>query len=89
MIFQTKKKKEWEKIYPKNLLIKGQRFIEDEEKSKLQSEKTIAKRVQLRRQKAYDEESDDSDEFIDIPPLEGYEEEVKKGKGLKVLTPNN
>ena len=43
------------KYNPKNLLIKGQRSIEDEEKSKLQSEKTIAKRVQLRRQKACDE----------------------------------
>ena len=35
--------------------------------------------------------SDDSDEFInipDVPPLEGDEEEVKEGKGLKILTPN-
>ena len=35
--------------------------------------------------------SDDSDEFIDIPdmaPLEGDEEEVKEGEGLKILTPN-
>ena len=77
------------KYNPKNLLIKGQRSIEDEEKSKLQSEKTIAKRVQLRRQKAWDEESRDSDEFIDIPPLESHEAEVKKEKELKVLTPNN
>ena len=33
-------------------------------------------------------EGDDSDEFIDIPPLEGNEEEVKEGKRLKVLAPN-
>ena len=35
--------------------------------------------------------NDDSDEFIDIldiPPLEGDEEEVKEGTGLKILTPN-
>ena len=35
--------------------------------------------------------TDDSDEFIDIPdmpPLEGGEEEVKEGKGLKILTSN-
>ena len=74
----------------KNLLIKVQRFIEDEEKIKLQLEKTIAERVKLRRQKAYDKdlsntsslEGDDYDEFIDIPdmlPLEG-DEEVNEGK---------
>ena len=35
--------------------------------------------------------NDDSDEFIDIsdmPPLESDEEEVKEGKGLKILIPN-
>ena len=35
--------------------------------------------------------NDDSDEVIDIPdipPLEGDEEEVKEGTGLKILTPN-
>ena len=34
---------------------------------------------------------DDSNEFIDIPdmsPLESDEEDVKEGKGLKILTPN-
>ena len=34
---------------------------------------------------------DDSDKFIDIPdmpPLEDGEEEVKEGKGLKILTTN-
>ena len=79
-----------EKYNPNNLLLKGQRFIgskkEDEEKSKSQPEETIAERVTL-IQKAYDE----SDEFFDIPdmpPLEGDEEEVKEGKGLKILTPN-
>ena len=37
-----------------------------------------------------DKNYDDSDEFIDIPdmpPLAG-DEEVKKGKRLKILTPN-
>ena len=42
------------KYDPKNLLIKGQRFIkskkEDEEKSKSQPEETISERVKLRRQ---------------------------------------
>ena len=31
---------------------------------------------------------DDSDEFIDMLPLESDEEKVKEGKGLKVLTSN-
>ena len=44
--------------------------------------------MKLSRQKAYDEEGDNSDEFIDIRPLDDYEEELKEGKGLKVLTPN-
>ena len=30
----------------------------------------------------------DVKEFDDLPPLEGDEEEVKEGKGLKNLTPN-
>ena len=64
-------------------------------KSKSQPEETIAKRVKLRRQKVDDDisplEIDDSDKFIDIPdkpPLEGDDEKVKAGKGLKILTPN-
>ena len=105
MISQIKKKKRWAKnmILKIYLLKVTQSFIEskkeDEKKSKLQLEKTIAERVKLRRQKANDEdlshtpslEGDHSDEFIDIPdipPLEGDEEEVKEGKGLKILTPN-
>ena len=74
-----------EKYNPKSLHLKGQRFIE--EKSKSHPEEIIAEEVKLRRQKA----DDDSDEFIDIPdmsPLEGDEEEVKEGKGLKILTLN-
>ena len=41
-----------EKYNPKNLLLKGQRFIElkKEEKSKSQPEESIAERVKLRRQ---------------------------------------
>ena len=30
----------------------------------------------------------ESVDLSDIPPLEGYAEEVKQGKGLKMLTPN-
>ena len=84
-ITDKEKEKMGEKYIPKNLLLKGQRFIE--EKSNSQSEETIAEKVKLRRRKAYD----DSDELIDIPdmsPLEDDEEEVKKGKGLRILTPN-
>ena len=92
------KKKRMSKIYdPKNLLGKGQRFIEDEEKSKSRFEKTIAEKVKLSWQKAYNEDlsdmsllqGDDSVEFIDIPDLAALEgEEVKEGKWLKILTPN-
>ena len=75
-------------------MIKGQRFIE--EKSKSQPEESIAERVKLRRQKAYDKElfhtsshfTDENNDIPDMPPLEGDEEEVKEGKGLKILTPN-
>ena len=46
------------------------------------SQETIAERVKLRRQKA-------NDKYLpDMPPLEGDEEEVKEGTGLKILTPN-
>ena len=86
------------KYNPQNLLIKGQRFIE--RKSKWHLEKTIAERVKLRRQKSDDKDftdtsslegDDNCDKFIDIPdtpPLDRDEEEVKEGKGLKILTPN-
>ena len=42
------------KYDPKNLFLKGQRFIEskEKEKSKSQPEESFAKRVKLRRQKA-------------------------------------
>ena len=86
----------------KSLLLKGQRFIESkkEEKSKSQPEESIAERVKLRRQKAYDkdlldmslpctdENNGDSDKFVDTPPLESDEEEVKEGKRLKILAPD-
>ena len=86
------------KYVPKNLLIKGQRFIE--EKNKARPKNTIAEKVKLREQKKPDDkdltdtsslEGDDSDEFINIPditPLEGDEEEAKEGKGLKIFTSN-
>ena len=65
------------KYDPENLLLQGQRCIKSKkEKSKSQPEETIAERVKLRRQKA------------DISSLEHDEEEVKDGKGLKMLTPN-
>ena len=52
MKLQMKKKKiRVKKYYLNNLFIKGQRFIEDEEKSKSQLEETIAETVKLRRQK--------------------------------------
>ena len=92
------KKKRMSKIYdPKNLLGKVQRFIVDEEKSKSRFEKTIAEKVKLSWQKAYNEDFSDmsllqgnySVEFIDIPDLAALEgEEVKEGKWLKILTPN-
>ena len=103
-ITDEEKKKMGEKYNPNNLLIKGQRSIkskkEDEDKSKSKPEETIAERVKLRRQKVdnkdlFDtslpstvENNDDSDEFIDMQPLENDEEKVKEEKKLKILTPN-
>ena len=92
-----------EKYNPKNLLSKDQRFIESkkEEKSKSQSEESIAERVKLRRQKAYVKDmldtssfsshdgSDENNDIPDMPPLKGDEEEVKEGKGLKILLQTN
>ena len=61
------------KFEPRNLFLKGYNYS-------VWSEKSIDK-----------EESTDKEELTDIPPmppLEGYEEEVKEGKGLKFLTQN-
>ena len=64
--------KEWirKKYDPKNSLIKGQRLIEskkeDKQKSKSQSEKTIAERVKLGRKKAVDED------LLDMFSLKDY-----------------
>ena len=65
-----------EKYNPKNLLLKGQRFLKlKEEKSKSKPEESIAERVKLRRQQAYDKDlsdtsqpstDDDSDKSNDI-----------------------
>ena len=70
------------------LLLKGGRFIE--EKSKSRPAESIAERVKLRRQKAYDKElfdispsTDNSDEYTDMPALEDDEEEIKQWKGWK------
>ena len=49
---------------------------------KLEPKEIIAERVELRRQKADDED------VSGISLLEVDEEEVKEGKGLKILTPN-
>ena len=101
-ITNEEKEKMGEKYNPKNLLSKDQRFIESkkEEKSKSQSEESIAERVKFRRQKAHVKDifdtssfsshdaSDENNDIPDMPPLEGDEEEVKEGKGLKILTPN-
>ena len=90
-----------EKYNPKNLLLKGQRFIElkAEWKSKSQPEESITERVKLRRQKAYekdlldrslpstDENNDGSDKLIDFPPLKSDKEELKERKNLKTLIP--
>ena len=63
---------------PENLLLKCQRInvLKKEEKRK----ESIAERVKLRRQKSYDED------LFDMSSLESEVEEVKEGKGLKVLT---
>ena len=72
------KEKVDKKYDPSNLFIKDYKYDKwyknDEEKSKSQPEETIADKVKLRRQKAYDED------LSDMPPLEGDEEEVKEGK---------
>ena len=57
-------------------------YKEDEEKSTLQPEKTISERVKLRKQKVDDED------LSNMPTLEGNEEEVKEGKGLKIIIQN-
>ena len=65
------------KVYKYDTLYK-----EDEEKSTLQPEKTIPERVKLRKQKVDDED------LSNLPTLEGNEEEVKEGKGLKIIVQN-
>ena len=70
------------KIY----LLKVKDLLKTKKKVDYSRKKTIAESVKLRRQKAYDEEGNDSDEFIDIPVLERDKEEVKEGKGLKILS---
>ena len=36
----------------------------------------------------YDDYEEEYNDLSDIPPLESDEEEVREGKGLKILTPN-
>ena len=99
-VTDEEKERMGEKYNSKNLLLKGQRFIElkKEQKSKSQPQETIAEKVKLRR-RAYHKDlfdssfpytDDDSEEFTyipDMPQLEGNEEEVKERKRLKMLTP--
>ena len=67
----------------KNLLSKGQKFIELKKKeSKSHPEVTIVERVKFKKQ-----ESDDKN-LLPMPELEGDAEGVKKGKRLTILTPN-
>ena len=75
------------KYDPSILLITGCSFNvkkkKDEEESESQPQETNAEKVKLRRQEADDED------LSDMSTLEGDEEEVKEGKGLKTLTPKN
>ena len=98
------KEQNGEKFNSKNLVLKGQGFIElkKKEKSKSQPEETTAERVKSRKQKGDDKDKNlfetsshfadnDSDKFNDIPdmpPLESAKNEVKESKALKILTPN-
>ena len=77
-----------------NLFIKGYKYDgwykKDEEKSKSQPEETITERVKLMPQKKkVQKESDDTTKSVipPMPPLEG-DEEVRKRKKLKALTPS-
>ena len=89
------------KYDPKNLLVKGYwKFIE--EKKQIISGKNWncwKSKINEAKKKVVDKDlsgtsslgGDDSDKCVDIPDipsLEGDEEELKKGKELKVLTPN-
>ena len=51
------------------------------EKGESKPNETIAERVQLKRQKS-------DDHLPPMPPLEGDEEEITKGKELKIRSPN-
>ena len=81
-----KKKRLIKTLDPSNLFLKGFKYnkwdkiYKDESKS--QPEETIAERVKLRRGKENDEN------LCDMPLLEGDEEVVKKGKGVKNFTSN-
>ena len=83
-----------QKYDPSNLFLKSckydQWYKKDEEKSKSQPEETIAERAKLILWKRkVQKESDDTTKSV-IPPITALEsdgEEIKEGKGLKLLTP--
>ena len=79
-ILQVKKEEVDKNMVLVSYLLKILNIIHLRKKVK-KKEETITERVKLRRQKANDED------LSDMPPLEG-DEEVKEGKGLKILTPN-
>ena len=83
---QKKKKRLIKTRDPSDLFLKGFKYNKWDKiyknESKSQPEETIAERAKLRRQKENDEN------LCDMPLLEGDEEVVKEGKGVKILTPN-
>ena len=84
----NKEKEDMDKKYdPSILLITGcsssVKKKKDEEKIESQPQETNAEKVKLTRQEADDED------LSDMLTLEGDEEEVKEGKWLKTLTPEN
>ena len=98
-----KKKKRWVKNIILKIYFQKIKDLLNRRKKKnnLKSEESIAERVKLRRQKAYVKDmldtssfsshdgSDENNDIPDMPPLKGDEEEVKEGKGLKILLQTN
>ena len=75
IIYQMKKDEQMNSKYkPKKSFIKGHNYNDSCENVELSNKK-----------EAFDQEK--SVDLSDMPPLEGNGEEVKEGKGLKVLTP--
>ena len=82
IITSKKQKKMDSKYITKKLCIKGYDYsvwTKNKEKSIDEEESTNKKEWS---------DKEESVAFSDMPPLGGDEEEVKEGKGLKILTPN-